>query len=220
MITDDFDQLNQINHYRHRLDDIRDMHTELATTPPRVTSYSMDLAGPAATTEPPLPGGETLILTGPWASDATYGDDTPHPAQTIIEWAHTTYDAHNQTPPARLRFTQALTYLREQTPWILTSPWATAWRTDIDAVHARLATHCPPEVDHHHDDRTPDPTISAAQLWEALEEHPHHELTRRDLTHLGIHPSTITTWRHRGQLTEARPGHYRAADILNIRDTA
>ncbi|GAA1333871.1 hypothetical protein GCM10009592_28530 [Brachybacterium rhamnosum] len=217
---DDFEQQNHINRYRNRLDDIRTMLNEIPDTMLTISSYAMDLAGSRATTEPALPGGEALILTGPWSSDATHGDDTPHPAQTITEWAHTIHDAHGQVPPHHLRFPQAIRYLHDQTPWILTSPWAPAWQRDIDAVHGRLRSLCPPEVDHHHDDAIEHDQITEDQLWDALALHPDHELTRRDLAHLGIPASTVTTWRHRGKVTETSPGRYRAGDIVDARRTA
>lgn len=210
-----------ITHWRDRLDQIRDMLDQLPEQLVTITGYAMDLAGPVGHTVPPLPGGDVLAILGPWAPDATVGDDLPHPRQVITEWAHTIYDAHGQIPPAGLRFATALRYVRDEVPWILESPWADAWRDDIDAVHGRLATLCPAgPVDETHDDTPTVTIITEDQLWDALAQRPEHELTRRDLTHLGIPASTITTWRHRGKISETRPGRYRAGDILEARRTA
>ena len=214
------DREHDVDHWRNILNAIDRMLAEVPDTMLTIPSYSMDLAGPANTTELPLPGGDALVLTGPWASDATHGDDTPHPAQTIVEWAHTIHDAHGAVSAAGLRYAQALRYLRDQTPWILESRWAPAWRDDLEAVHGRLRALCPPEVDDRHDSTPLEDAITEQQVWEALEQHPEHELSRRDLAHLGINPSTLTTWRHRGKISETRPGRYRAGDIIDARRTA
>lgn len=219
-MTTALDREHDVDYWRNILNAIDRMLTEVPDTLLTISSYSMDLAGPSTATEPPLPGGDALVLTGPWASDATVGDDTPHPAQTVVEWAHTIHDARGAVPAAGLRYAEALRYLRDQTPWILGSPWAAAWREDLEAVHGRLRALVPAEVDERHDSTPLEEAITDEQLWEALEQHPEHELTRRDLTHLGINPSTLTTWRHRGKISETAPGRYRAGDIIDARRTA
>lgn len=213
-------QPHEIDHWRNILNAIDRMLTEVPDTMLTISSYSMNLAGPSPSTEPPLPGGDALVLTGPWASDATHGDDTPHPKQTVIEWCETIRNHRGSPATSRPRYIEALRYLRDETPWILESPYATAWCEDLEAVHGRLRTLCPPEVDHRHDSTPLEEAITDEQLWEALEQHPEHELTRRDLAHLGINPSTLTTWRHRGKISETKPGRYRAGDILDARRTA
>lgn len=218
-MTTDHDQA-AVDYWRTILNAIDRMLAEIPDTMLTISSYSMDLAGPASSTEPPLPGGDGLVLTGPWASDATHGDDTPHPAQTIIEWCER-IRAHRGSPNTRRpRYGEALRYLRDETPWILESAAADAWCTDLEAVHGRLRALCPPEVDDRHDSTPLEEAITEEQLWEALGQRPEHELSRRDLTHLGINPSTLTTWRHRGKISETSPGRYRAGDIIDARRTA
>lgn len=208
------------DYWRNILNAIDRMLTEVPDTMLTISSYSMDLAGPSASTEPPLPGGEALVLTGPWASDATHGDDTPHPTQTVIEWCETIRRHRNSPTTRRPRYAEALRYLRDETPWILESPFHAAWCEDIEAVHGRLRSLCPPEVDDRHDSTPLEEAITEEQLWNALAQCPEHELTRRELTHLGINPSTLTTWRHRGKISETTPGRYRAGDIIDARRTA
>lgn len=208
-----------VDHWRNRLNAIDRMLAELPEQHITISSYAMDLGRPAHASEPPLPGGDALDILGPWSSDATYGDE-PTPRQVIVEWAHTVYDAHDNVPPRDLTYTQALVYVREQVPWLLQSPWADVFRDDIDAVHGRLAALCPPVVDERHDSTPQRDVITEDDLWDALAQRPDHELTRRDLTHLGINASTLTTWRHRGKISETRPGRYRAGDILDARRTA
>lgn len=216
MTTTDHD----VDYWRNILNAIDRMLTEVPDTMLTISSYSMDLAGPSSTTESPLPGGDALVLTGPWASDAIHGDDTPHPAQTVIEWCETIRERRGASMGARPRYAEALRYLRDETPWILESPFSYAWREDLEAVHGRLRSLCPPEVDERHDSTPLEDAITDEQLWEALEQHPEHELSRRDLAHLGIPASTVTTWRHRGKISETSPGCYRAGDILDARRTA
>lgn len=211
MTTDlpgDFEQLNQIARYRNRLDDIRQWLPQLSDTMTAITGYCMSLA-PVRGTAPRMPGGDALAMLAPYASDADHGDDLPHPQQIIREWVET-LDGR-----ARRTWTENWRRLHDLTPMILESPWADAWRTDIDALWWRLArlTGNAPDI-------APPPTRSIDDVWDALEQNPDHELTRRDLTHLGINPSTITTWRHRGKISESRPGRYRAGDILHARRTA
>lgn len=208
--------LEHTGHWQDRLEDIRHWYGQLPDQLASITGYAMNLTGPDHATEPPIPGGDVLVLTGPWAPDATCGDTTPHPDQTITEWSHTIHDAHGLVPNPRATWTQHWRYLHDQTPWILDSPWADAYTTDIEQLWWHLARLTGNQLD----DPTPPPPATDTDVWNALEQHPDHELTRRDLTHLGVNASTLTTWRHRGHLTETRPGHYRAGDILELRATA
>lgn len=181
-LIDDFEQQNEINRQRHRLDDIRQMINDIPELHITVSSYAMDLAGPAPSVEPPLPGGDALDITGPWSPNATYGDQAP-PRQVITEWAMTVYDAHDQVPPPGLRFTQALTYLREKTPWILSSPWADTYRAEINAVYGRLRALCPPEVDESHDDTSQEESTDITAMWHLI---PNGKMLTRDETEMFI----------------------------------
>ena len=202
------------DHWLDRLADIARMLDELAEQPITITGYSMDLGGVHSTAEPPLPGGDRLDILGPWASDAHAGPgDQPTPRQVIIEWAHTIHDAHNTIPPRDLGFDDAITYLAQQTTWILESPWARQWCDDITTVHTRLTRLCPPIVDSLHDD-TPKP-ITTTDLWDALHDRPDTPLTRTDVRALGIPAATIRTWRHRGHLG---PEPWPASDIIRLHD--
>lgn len=216
------DHEHDVDHWRNILNAIDRMLTEVPDTMLTISSYSMDLAGPSSSTEPPIPGGEALVLTGPWASDASVGDDTPHPAQTIVEWAHTIHDAHGAVPTAGLRYTEALRYLRDQTPWILESPWAPAWREDLEAVHARLRALVPAEVDDRHDSTPLEAPIELAALADHI---PGDQLLTRDEAE-HFWPSAIdsTAWaalRKRAQRARESgrhipPRHY---PVAWIRDT-
>lgn len=210
-----------INHWWRILGEIDTMLREVTEQHITITGYSMDLTGPTASAEPPLPGGERLDITGPWSSNATYGDQAT-PRQVVIEWDQTIrqHRAGADEPPPARSFAVALRYLRDETARILESPYAAAWCQDIEGVHGRLRSLCPPEVDQRHDSTPIEVTVTEDMLWKALEGRPDHELTRRDLTHLGINASTLTTWRHRGKITETRPGCYRAGDIIEARRTA
>lgn len=211
------DVTRNVAHWQDRLDQIDAMLTEIPEQHITIASQRFDLAGPQHAAAPPLPGGERLAITGPWARDATYGDDTPHPRQIIIEW-HATLVAHRTgTAPAPIGYAAARRWLRDRTPWILECPFAPAWRADIDQAHGLLRSLCPPTVGPEHDATPPPLVITEDQLWDALALHPEHELTRGDLHHLGIPGSTITTWRSRGRIAEVKPGRYRAGDVLALR---
>lgn len=211
------DLTRNVAHWRDRLDHIDAMLTEIPEQHITIASQRFDLAGPQHAATPPLPGGERLAITGPWAADATYGDDTPHPRQVIIEWHSTLVEHRTGTTPARATYAAARRWLRDETPWILECPYAAAWRADIDQAHGLLQSLCPPLVGAEHDSTPPPSIITEDQLWDALSLHPEHHLSRRDLQHLGIPTSTITTWRSRGKLTETEPGKYRAGDVVALR---
>ena len=130
-MRDDIDDLNLVNRYRNRLDEIRAWYQHLPDVMLSVSGYAMDLAGTRGTTSR-IPGGDALAMRGPWAPDADHGDDLPHPAQTVHEWV----EAIDGT--ARRTFTENWRWLRDHTPQILESQWAPAWRQDIDALWYRL----------------------------------------------------------------------------------
>ena len=130
-MRDDLDEQNLVNRYRNRLDDIRTWYQHLPDIMLTVSGYAMDLAGTRGTTSR-IPGGDALAMLAPWAPDADHGDDLPHPAQTVHEWV----EAIDGT--ARRTFTENWRWLRDHTPQILESQWATAWRQDIDALWHRL----------------------------------------------------------------------------------
>ena len=138
----DFEQENQANRYRHRLDDIRDWLAELTDTITTITSPRLSHA-PGGNGEARLPGGDALVMLGPWAADADHGDGIPHPAMICHEWVER-IQGH-----ARHTFTENWRWLRDNTPHILQSPFAEAWRADIDALWTKLGhltgNHQPPE---------------------------------------------------------------------------
>lgn len=201
---DDFEQQNLINRYRHRLDDIREWRAMLSDVMITVTGYSMDLANVRSTTDR-IPGGDALTMRGPWARDADHGDDLPHPDQVLREWMETITEQ-----PSPGTWGECWRWHRDQTQRILESPWADAWRTDIDALWWRLA-----KLTGNHPEPTPAPEITTDQVIDALRDNPDHPLTRREISIIfNIPASTITTWRSRGLQTDHR-GHYRAGDILD-----
>lgn len=128
---DDFDQQNLVNRYRNRLDEILTWYHALPDTMLSISGYAMDLAGTRGTTSR-IPGGDALAMLGPWSADADHGDDLPHPAQTIHEWTETINGTSHRS------LTENWRWLRDHVPHILESPWATAWREDIDALWHRL----------------------------------------------------------------------------------
>lgn len=216
------DRDHVVDYWRNILNAIDRMTTEIPDTMLTISSYAMDLAGPATSTEPPLPGGDALVLTGPWASDATHGDDTPHPAQTIIEWCER-IRAHRGSPAtARPRYIEALRYLRDETPWILESAAAETWCADIEAVHGRLRALCPPEVDDRHDST---PLEEAIDLTALADQIPGDKMLSRDeAEHFWPSSLDTTAWaalRKRAQRAREE-GHdipYRRYPVDWIRDT-
>ena len=215
-VTDaDIYTASEINHWRHVLDDIRDMLDQITDTTYTIASQPFDLSGRTHPTEPALPGGDRLDATGPWASDATHAEGCdPTPRQVIVEWAHTIYDAHGQVPPAHLRFTQAWIYNRQQVPWILESPWANTWTSDIRQTHARLQRLCPPLVGTEHDSRQP---VEPIHLPSHAHRIPDHSMLTRDAAeHFYPGQLTATDWdrlRKRAQRARADGrdiphGHY------------
>lgn len=137
MLPSDLEAMNEVNRYRHRLEDIREWRGLLPEIVTAISSHGLDLSGVRGTTER-LPGGDALAMLAPWAPDATCGDDLPHPDQIVREWAHTIHDAHGQVPP-NASWVEHWRFLHDQTAWILASPWAVQWRADIDALWWRLA---------------------------------------------------------------------------------
>lgn len=199
-----------IDHWRNRLNAIDRMLTEAPEQHITISSYSMDLAGPTKATEPPLPGGDILDITGPWALNATYGDD-PTPRQVIAEWCMTIRrDRTGQDQPIP-RHAEALRYLRDETPWILDSPWADHYQADIDNAHARLRALIPRviEEDEPHDDSTPPEPIDITTLGHLIPDDV--MLTRDEAEHFWPHVLDNRAW---GNLREkARYHRERGMDI-------
>lgn len=132
-MDDEFQQQNRVNHYRNRLDDIRVWYGELSDTMLSVSSARMDLA-PARGSGRRLPGGDAMVMVGPWAPDADEGDDTPHPAQIVREWVERLAGESMRSWAANWR------WLFDAVPRILESQWASAWCSDVDALWHRLAS--------------------------------------------------------------------------------
>lgn len=200
---DDFEHLNTINRYRNRLDDIRDWKALLPEVMLTISGYSMNLTGVRGTSDR-MPGGDALVMTGPWSGDADHGDDLPHPDQVLREWVE------RLDGKARGSWTENWRWLRDQSPAILGTQWADQWKADIDALWWRLAklTGNAPEPE-------PTPEITNGMVIDALRENPDHRLSRKELGIIfGIPASTITTWRSRGLETDEK-GSYRAGDILD-----
>lgn len=130
--ADDFEHLNQIARYRNRLDDIREWRSQLHDVMLSISGFAMDLTGVRGTTDR-IPGGDALAMRGPWSPDADHGDDLPHPDQVCREWMETIAGESARTWAENWR------WLRDHTSDILESPWADAWRTDIDSLWGRLA---------------------------------------------------------------------------------
>lgn len=182
----DFHHQNTINKWRNRLDDIRDWHQQLPNTMLHTPSPTIDLTGIRGTTNR-IPGGDHLTMLGPYASDATYGDDTPHPTQILTEWAER---IANTTPRT---FTAAWRWNRDHTPHILTTPYRDAWTQDIHTLWGRLATltgnHAP----------TPPTNRGPQDLQAAAQTIPNHTrltLKEADMAFPGIR-NRIEVSRHR-----------------------
>ena len=132
-MDEEFELMNRVNYYRHRLDDIRVWYGQLPETMLAVSSARMDLA-PARGSGRRLPGGDAMVMIGPWSSDADEGDDTPHPAQIVREWVE------RLAGEAAGSWTANWRWLVDAVPMILGSQWASAWCSDIDALWHRLAS--------------------------------------------------------------------------------
>lgn len=129
----EFEALNRVARYRNRLDEIREWQGLLSDTMLTISGYRMDLA-PARGSDPPVMGGDAMVMVGPWSSDAEHGDDTPHPAQIVREWVE------RLEGPARGSWVEGWRWLRDEVPAILGSPWCAAWCEDIDGLWHRLAS--------------------------------------------------------------------------------
>lgn len=127
----DLEQLNQVARYRNRLDDIRTWYLGLSDTMLAISGYAMDLTGTRGTTDR-IPGGDALVMRGPWSGDADNGDDLPHPAQICNEWV-TAIDGR-----ARRTFAENWRWIYDHVPQILESQWAGAWQEDFGALWHRL----------------------------------------------------------------------------------
>lgn len=188
---------------RDRLEDIRRWRRDLSDVMLTITGYAMNLTGIRGTSDR-IPGGDALAMLGPWAPDATHGDDLPHPDQVLREWADTIDGATFKS------WEECWRWHWDHTQRILDSPWADGWQEDLTNLWWRLArlTGNAPEEKHTEE-------ITSDMVIDALRENPDHRLTRRDLsTIFEIPASTITTWRSRGLTTDDK-GQYRAGDILD-----
>lgn len=129
--------LEIVGHWQDTLEDIRTWYPQITDTMYQISSRPLDLSGIRATAEPPLPGGDALVITAAWASDATHTDDTPHPAQIIIESAEAIdrYQGH-----AEQQYTFATAWERnyQAVSWLHANGYIDRWGKGINAAHHRL----------------------------------------------------------------------------------
>lgn len=118
---------------RDRLEDIRAWKGQLSDTMLTVSGYSMDLTGIRGTTDR-IPGGDALAMLAPWAPDADYGDDLPHPDMLLREWMETIAER-----PSPGTWEECWRWHWDSTQRILESPWAEEWQQDLAALWWRLA---------------------------------------------------------------------------------
>lgn len=199
---DDLEQLNLVARYRNRLDDIRTWYSELPDLILAIGSQALDLTGIRGTTDR-IPGGDALAMLGPWAPDADHGDDLPHPIQICREWVDT---INGQPLPT---FTQNWRWLRDHTPRILESQWATAWRQDIDNLWGRLSA-----LTGHNDPKPPPEPINLHTM--ALDIPDDARLTPTEAGHFfpGITEKIKDDKHHRRlTITPDEKGRYTAADL-------
>ena len=57
-----------VHHWQQTLNRIDRMLTEIPELHVTISSQPLNLTGPTVPTEPPLPGGDMLDVTGPWSS--------------------------------------------------------------------------------------------------------------------------------------------------------
>ena len=133
----DFATQNTINHYRNRLDDIREWREQLSDTIGTITGYSMDLSGVTTNHTPRLPGGDALAMLAPYSDGLSEPDDLPHPAQIIIEGAHA-IDRMQNRPARNYTMSEALHRNRTALPWLHENGHLQTWATDIDQLWHRL----------------------------------------------------------------------------------
>lgn len=129
--------LEIIGHWQDMLEEIRTWYPQITDTMYQIRSQPLDLSGIRATAEPPLPGGDALVITSAWARDATYDDDTPHPAQIIIENAEA-IDRYQGYSERTYTFATAWHRNHEAVPWLHANGYIDAWGEGITAAHHRL----------------------------------------------------------------------------------
>lgn len=148
--------LETVGHWRDTLEDIRTWYPLITDTMYQISSKPLDLSGIRATAEPPLPGGDALVLTCAWARDATHTDDTPHPAQIIIESAEAIdrYQGHTEQ---HYTFATAWERNHDAVPWLHANGYLDGWGAGISAAHHRLQAlvgETPPKEEPEPDDIT------------------------------------------------------------------
>lgn len=137
MLDNEFKTINLINHYRNRLDDIRQWYGELSDTMTTITGYKMDLANTHPTGVHKLPGGDALAMRGPYSTGNTEPDDLPHPAQIIIEGAHTIDRLQNRTHRP-YNFAEAYHRNHEALPWLYDNGHLQTWAIEINTLWHKL----------------------------------------------------------------------------------
>lgn len=129
--------LEIVGHWQDMLERIRTWYPQITDTMYQISSQPLDLSGIRATAEPPMPGGDALVITAAWSPDATYDDDTPHPAQIIIEAAEA-IDRYQGYGEQQYTFATAWERNHEAVPWLHANGYLDGWGEGIAAAHHRL----------------------------------------------------------------------------------
>ena len=210
----DFETQNTINHYRNRLTDIRDWIPQLTDTMLTISGYSMNLSGVTANSSPQLPGGDALTMLAPYSDGNLEPDDTPHPAQIIIEGAHA-IDRAQARGTREYTFAEAWARNHTAIPWLHANGHLQAWAEEIDALWNRLG-RLTGNIE------KPAPTTWPGHITEYADQIPDHtKLTLQEADHFwpGIH-TRIRTQRSRGQTTPTpdQTGRYTAEELRNYHE--
>lgn len=131
--------LEIVGHWHVKLEEIRTMYPRINDTMYQITSRPLDLTGIRSTAEPPMPGGDALVITAGWARDAEHADDTPHPEQIIIESAEAV-DRYQGHAEQRYTFDTAWHRNYEAVPWLHANGYLEGWGEPISSAHYRLAS--------------------------------------------------------------------------------
>lgn len=148
--------LETVGRWQDMLEDIRSWYPTINDTMYQISSKPLDLSGIRATAEPSMPGGDALVLTSGWARDATYDDDTPHPAQIIIESAEA-IDRYQGHAEQAYSFDTAWHRNHDAVPWLHANDYLDGWGAGISAAHHRLQAlvgETPPKEEPEPDDIT------------------------------------------------------------------
>lgn len=123
-----------------KLEDIKFMYPQLSDVMLTVSGYAMDLTGIRGSSTPPLPGGDALAMLGPHSIGYDEPDDLPHPAAWIKDWADKWREATRTPRKPGEKWAAHLAILQANVAWFIRQDRTGDFRTDIRAMHGRLAS--------------------------------------------------------------------------------